>query len=273
MMAAFSATMLLDGRAALAAEEGITVTGSGTVKARPSEVVLQGTVSGEGELANDASVKYRDSKKKAIAAIENLKNPDLTIDTNGSDVHEAVDPQQQQRMMQGMGGGETTKTRVQVSEHLKLTLKNADKLEPDKLMDTVLKLIDTSRDAGIQIGPPPATNYYEMQMQAQNGGGNTLVMFKIPDTTQLQADACKQAVADAREKAQRIADLSGVKLGRVISVQDQGATSNIMAAMYFAMNGMNGNNGDRAVTKEAASETFGEIPVTVHLQVVFEIQK
>jgi uncharacterized protein YggE len=254
-----------------AADEGISVTGIATVKAKPTEVEIDGTISGEGELANDASVKYHDSKKKVTAGIEAMKNPDLTLKSDGSEVHEAVDPQQQQRIMQGMGGGETPKVRVQISEHMVLKLKNIDKLDPDKLLETVLKLIDTSRDAGLTIGPPPATNYYQMQIQAQNGGADALVAFKIPDITDIQNDAYKQAIADAKAKAQRLADLSGVKLGKVRSVQDeQPAAQRQVFNPYIGM--MTGGE-DHATDKEASSNSFGEIPVTVRLNVQFEIEK
>jgi uncharacterized protein YggE len=257
---------------ALAGDEGISVTGIATVKARPSEVEIAGTVSGEGELANDASVKYHDSKKKVTAGIEGLKNPDLSITADGSQVHEAVDPQQQQRMMQGMGAGEAPKVRVQISERLILKLKNIDKMDPDKLLETVLKLIDTSRDAGLTIGPPPATNYYQMQIQAQNGGADSLVAFKIPDITDIQNQAYKQAMADAKAKAQRIADLSGVKLGRVLSVHDD-QTAAAQHQVFNPYMGMMTGGEDHAMDKEASSTSFGEIPVTVHLNVQFEIEK
>ena len=75
-----AATLMLLAGHAIAADEGISVTGVATVKAKPTEVEIDGTISGEGELANDASVKYHDSKKKATAAIDNLKNPDLTLE-------------------------------------------------------------------------------------------------------------------------------------------------------------------------------------------------
>jgi uncharacterized protein YggE len=263
------ACILLLNHAAFATDDGISVSGEATVKGHPTEVIIDGTISGEGELANDASVKYHDSKKKATAAIDNLKNADLSMKAMGSQVHEAVDPQQQQRIMQGMGGSEAVKVRVQISERLELTLKNADKMEPDKLLETVLKLIDTSRDAGIAIGPPPATNYYQMQIEAQNGGASSLVQFKIPDISDLQAQAYKQAIADARTKAQRIADLTGVKLGKVVSVHDDAGTTQTQQS-WNPWLGMVGGD-EKGSEKEATSTTFGEIPITVHLKVQFEI--
>jgi len=249
------------------AEDGISVSGSATVKAKPTEIDIIGIVSGEGELANDASVKFHDTKKKALAALDNLKNPDLSVESEGSEIHDSIDAQTQMRMMQGQTT-EPPKIRTQITEKLMLKLKHVDKLDSDKLLETILKLVDTSRDAGLSIGPAPITNVYQWQMQQQNGGGGggeSLVQFKIPDTTELQTQACKEAIADARAKAQRIADLAGVKLGKVVSVHDYSVTDTVPDGSP--------NGGNHAVDKEAVSSTIGDIPITVHLQVQFEIEK
>jgi uncharacterized protein YggE len=262
-----SLLILLTLTAATRAEDGISVSGTATIKAKPTEIDIVGIVSGEGELANDASVKFHDTKKKALAALDNLKNADLSVESAGSDIHDSVDPQQQMRMMQGQST-EPPKVRTQITEKLMLKLKNVDKLDPDKLTETILKLVDTSRDAGLTIGPAPITNVYQWQMQQQNGGGGgneSLVQFKIPDTTDLQTLACKEAIADARAKAQRIADLTGVKLGKVVSVHDYSVTDTASGGIQ--------NGGDHMVDKEAVSSTIGDIPITVRLQVQFEIEK
>ena len=269
LMPLFVAVLLLSGSSLAQAEAGISVTGTATVKGKPTEVEISGTITGEGELANDASVKFRDGKKKATDAIANLKNEDLTMRTEGSDIHEIVDPAQQQRMMQGQGVGETPKVRVQISETVKLKLKNVDKMETPKLFETVLKLIDTSREAGVTVGGAAPMNYYQMQMQMQNGGGTSnLVQFKIPDTTEMQNKAYKLAIEDARAKAQRVADLAGVKLGKVLNVTDSGVTS-----PQAVQNGYNNGNNNSPVDKEATSGTLGEIPISVSVQVQFEIEK
>jgi uncharacterized protein YggE len=205
---------------------GISVTGTGMVKGKPSVVTMEASISGEGELANDASVKYRDEKKKATDAFDALKNPDLSVEFKGSSISEAVDPQAQMRMMQGQST-DAGKSKVRVSEQMQITLKDAGKLDPAKLLETVFKIIDTARDAGVQIGKPPASSYYEMQIEAQTGGGGTgIAQFTIPDITPLKDKAYKLAVDDARANAERLAQLSGVKLGPVVSIKDEGALPN-----------------------------------------------
>jgi len=247
-----------------ATPEGITVTGVGTVKAHPSVAEIRGTISGAAELAADANVKYLDERKKAIESLDALKNPDLSVEPQGPLINQAVDAAAQMRMMQGMGGA-VGKPQVQVTQDLKLTLKNIDKLEPDKLVETIVKIIDAGRDAGIQVGPPPPRNFYQLQMEAQNGGsGDSLVVFKLPDTTQVEREAYGKAVDDARTRAALIANLNGVKLGRVRSVEVEDSGGGPPA-------NSDGVSAQPADEKSLESALLTEIPVTVRLTITFEI--
>jgi uncharacterized protein YggE len=249
---------------------GITVTGSGTVKSKPTEVEIGAMVSGEAEITNDAMVKYRDAKKRALAAIEGLKLPNLAVESNGVSVSQALDPNAQQMMMQGRAGN-VGKPKVQTSESLKITIKSIDANATDKLMDTVMKVIDTGRDAGLQIGPPVPTNYYQMQQMMNSGQGQTMLQFKIGDPSAQKDKAYKMAMDDAKAKAQRLAELAGVKLGKIISVQDsvpvKSDNSNMMAMMYGYGGGVQTDPSD------LTSQMLADISLKVTLTVQFEIAK
>jgi uncharacterized protein YggE len=260
---------------AFADDAGISVSGVGVAKGRPTEVEIGARLSGDGELAADASVKYNDLKKKAVAALEGLKDPNLSLQFSGPTVGLATDAAAQMRVMQGAGAGDTVKQKVEISEQVRLILKGADKTEPDKLIAAVLKVIDTAKDAGLQVGSPPG-NYIQMQIRAQTGqNGDTIVVFKIPDRSELEGQAYEKAVADARAKAERIAKLSGVKLGPVTSVQDQGAEQqgNSQQSLLAAIYGAAASTATPPDTKEVESTALTEIPVTVRLTVRFEIEK
>jgi len=260
---------------AWADDAGISVSGVGVAKGRPTLVEIGARLSGDGELAADASVKYNDLKKKAVAALEGLKDPNLSIEFSGPTVGLATDSAAQMRIMQGGAAGDATKQKVQISEQVRLILKDADKLEPDKLIAEVLKVIDTAKDAGLQVGSPPA-NYIQMQIRAQTGqNGDTIVVFKIPDRSELESQAYEKAVADARAKAERIAKLSGVKLGRVAFVQDQGTAQegNGQQSLLAAIYGEAASTATPPSSKEVESSALTEIPVTVKLTIKFEIEK
>jgi uncharacterized protein YggE len=255
---------------ARAEQQGITVSGTGQVKSKPTEVEIGAMVSGEAELTNDAMVKYRDAKKRAIAAIEGLKLPNLAVESNGVSVSQALDPNAQQMIMQGRAAN-LPKPKVQASESFKIVLKAVDKLTTDVLMDTVMKVIDTGRDAGLQIGPPTPMNYYQYQMMMQQGQGQGMLQFRIGDPAVQREEAYKQAMEDAKKKAQRLADLAGVKLGKILSVQDsvpvKNENQNQMPWMYYMGGGM------QTDTADMTSQVFTDIPLKVTLTVQFEIAK
>jgi uncharacterized protein YggE len=254
--------------------EGISVAGSGEVKAKPKVVEINATVTGDAELAADAIVKYRDARRRAVAALNGLKLEGLKIDSNGFSVAQGMDTAQMQAMMQG-NTAPAGKQRVSITEQLKLNLTVLDRYKDEELMDTVLKLLDTGRDAGLVIGRTPPRNYYEMQMYYNNGGASqgNLVSFKLVDTDGLREQAYKMAMDDAKKKAERLANLAGVKLGRILSVKDA-----------VAVGGNNSNNGQMAwmamygvamqpEQNELTSNVFKEISVKVNLAVQFEIAK
>jgi uncharacterized protein YggE len=254
--------------------EGISVAGSGEVKAKPKVVEINATVTGDAELAADAIVKYRDARRRAVDALNGLKLEGLKIDSNGFSVAQGVDTAQMQAMMQG-NAAPAGKQRVSVTEQLKLNLAVLDRYKDEELMDTVLKLLDTGRDAGLVIGRAAPRNYYEMQMMYNNGGASqgNLVSFKLTDTDGLREEAYKMAMDDAKKKAERLAKLAGVKLGRILSVKDA-----------VAVGGNNSSNGQMAIMamygvamqpeqQELTSNVFKEISVKVNLAVQFEIAK
>src|SRR4051812_30353255 len=108
----------------------ITVTGSGEAKGRPTVVEMSATISGEAELAADAVVKYKDARRRAVKAIEDLKIPSLSIDSRGFTLSQGVDAQQQQMMMRGQMVT-STKQRVLVTEPLRLLVKGVDKMKDE----------------------------------------------------------------------------------------------------------------------------------------------
>ena len=249
--------------------DGISVAGSGEAKGKPTAVEIGATVSGDAELAADAIVKYRDTKRRAVEALEGLKLEGLKIESGGFAINQGMDAAQQQAMMNGNAIAGSAKQRVTVTEQIKIVLSGLDKLKDEELMDTVLKVVDTGRDGGLQIGSGQPRNYYEMQMYYNSGRGNSnLVNFVIPDAESLRDAAYKNAMADARKRAERLAGLAGVKLGRILSVRDQGAVNmSPQQAQIYAMTGqMSSESPD-----QLSSGVFTEIPVRVNLAVQFEI--
>lgn len=255
-------TIALTSAASLAQQQtGITVNAQGQAKGKPSLVELQAQIGGEAELTADAIVKYRDARKRALEAIENLKIPGLSIESEGFSVSQAVDPAAQQAMMRGMQAP-AGKQQVSVTEKLRLKLVDVDKMEAEAMMDAVLKIIDTGRDAGLMIGPGQTNvNYWPPPPQPP------MVAFKIPDPDALRAEAYAAAMKDARSKAEKLAALAGAKLGRVVSVSDA-TTMQGMPNPYYGYMPQASNTLD-----ELSGGVFGDIPLVVKLTVNFELER
>jgi uncharacterized protein YggE len=267
------ALSLLAGIASAGADDGISVNGVGVARGTPSVVEISARVVGEGELAADASAKFNAARKKGLEALEALKIPDFSVEPAGPSIGFAPDPLQQMRMLQGMAG-DSSKQKVQMSEQLRLKINGADKIDRETLVSWVIKIIDVAKEAGLQVGPLPS-NYLQAQIRAQTETlGDTIVVFKIPNKSRLEAQAYEKALDDARAKAEHLAELAGVKLGRVLSVQDESvaAAANSPQSMIAMIYGNASASATASGSKEAENSSLGEIPVTVHVTVKFEIR-
>ncbi|MGC4031974.1 MAG: SIMPL domain-containing protein [Tepidisphaeraceae bacterium] len=266
---ALLAAVLLTGVNAVRADEGITVTGTGEAKGKPTSVELNAVVTGEAELTADAIVKFNDAKKKAMNALQGLKMANLTIDVGGVSIAAAIDPSAANR---GIGGAvNTAPQKTTVTETLTILLKGIDATKSAEVTENVMKIIDTGRDAGLAIGPKTPTNYYEYQIFAQNPAGASIAQFCLDDATATRDQAFQSAMKDARQRAEKLAELAGVKLGSVISVHEGTPTNENtnLRQMIFEMN--TGISHDNVPT--AKSGKLEDIAVKAVVTVQYQIVK
>src|SRR4030095_1238660 len=125
------------------------------------------------------------------------------------------------------------------------------------------------KDAGLTIGPPTPTNYYQYQMMMNRGETNMgIASFKIESANELREQAYAKAIENARAKAERLAKLSGVKLGRVVSVQDGVMPQNPNQVVYAAHYPGAAAGGEA----ELPSPVAGDITLNARLTVQFAIE-
>lgn len=266
------------------AADTLTIVATGVAHTKPTQVELTASVSGEAELAKDALVKYRDAKRRAIEAIGKLEVKELTIKELGVSARVQANQQAMIAMMQG-NPNPNLKPNYQFREQLRLTVKGIDKLDSAQVAELLAKVVDASRDAGLTIGPQGPSNIMEAQMMQRGAGSSSIATFRLPDATAAKAQAYETAVKDAKARAQKLADATGVKLGAVTSVQEipagQAAASDneddSNKAMLFAMYGWQAalmqNNDKRSASAETTSDTYEEVAVPVTLVVQFTVSK
>lgn len=247
------------------ASRGIMVAGTGEVKVKANVVELSGTVTGEAELASDAITKYRDNRQRAIEAIENLKIEGLKIQGGGVTINSALSAQAIQAMQQGMPASGTGNNRLQVTEPLTIRIEGIEKLSTEELLEVLVRIVDAGKDTGVAIGPNVQYNPYVYN--PNQGQPASLATFKLGDIKEARQGAYEAAIKDAREQADRLATLSGVKLGRVTSVREgSNAPGNNVNVMYY-YGGALPDEKDRYTTSK-----LEEISVKIVLQVEFAIE-
>jgi uncharacterized protein YggE len=219
-------------------QPGITVTGSGSASIMPNEAIMTMKIASKAELAGDAVVKFQDAKRRALKALKAAGIEGVTVKETGISLNRGSTNQQQQMMM-AMGGGNAApaKKEVGLAEKLEIRIAGLDKLDEAARIDRITKTIDAAKDAGLEFD---AGNMNIYQVQFANADANAAVVFVAQDTDAVYRDARKAAVADAKRKAEELAELSGVSLGAVQGIWEgqtaaAGTDSNPAMAMWMGM--------------------------------------
>lgn len=93
--------------------------------------------------------------------------------------------------------------------------------------------------------------------------------FGVEDTTKLESDARTKAIADAKQRAQQLADGLGVKLGAPIIVSEGFVSAPPMPYPAFAVKAADG----AGAGGEAAPISPGQMQVTVQVNITFALEK
>jgi uncharacterized protein YggE len=257
---------------AKAEDPGITVTATGEATVKPNRMEIEVKASASAELTGDAVVKYRDGLRRAKEAFEKLKIENLQVEDRGMNVaNGAVGATNNNFVALNGGAPAAAKPEVNISKSLRLAVTGVDKLSEEQLIALVAKLLDTAKDAGVSPGGN-STNSLLMRMNGM-AGPTTMVTFIADDTTAARKKATADAFHQAHEKAQKLAELAGVTLGPVISMEDIGASAEKGMSMQERMVQMIYGGGDTASDdSRLTSSLLIEMPVRVGLRVRFALQ-
>lgn len=215
----------------------------GKIRWLPAETV---TVSGEARQTQKNQIAsftagvdaVNDSKDKAVADV-NSKMDSLTKSAKAFGIKEgdiktqSLSFYQNEETYYDNGVAKSRKGQWRVSNSVEITLREIDRASA---------LADMLASSG-------ANNVY---------GPN----FRFDDTTEFENALFDQAIKNAKTKAETIAVASGRKLGKVISVNEGGGSSNI-----FPMYSMKGAEGGGGAPIEVGSGT-----ITKSVTVIFELK-
>jgi len=98
--------------------------------------------------------------------------------------------------------------------------------------------------------------------KAVNAGANNIygISFTFADPISLQDEARTEAIKDAVKKANSMADAAGIKLGKIISINEVSSSSPVIIRDY-----------SKADASAAVPIQSGEIGLTVQVQIVYSL--
>ena len=241
------AAAIFAGRAA--AEDGITVQGSGEARAKPDRLEFGFRNNGISEIAGDASVKLRDAQRRTVAALEKLAIPNLKLEAAPLAASYEASANQQVYYNNGMTPPAAVQ-KLDLARQTKVVVGGIDKLSEEERLSLVAKLLDAARDAGAKFG--------DLRIQGYNNGMPNspagFLRYTLADPSAVKDAASKNAFADAETRAKKLAALAGGTLGPAVDVIDDAAPAGALGA--------------QAPMPEAAEDT-SEVVVKVRLKVRF----
>lgn len=249
----------------------IVVQAVGRATARPNRLELRATLAADEAAPADAAAKFRQAQQRATEEVKKLDIPNLSIETNAMTIGGA-NPAAMLAMMQGNAPDAVGKPNFHLSRALTLVLTGVDKLDEEKLVDTVIKITERMKDVGVNVGISGPQNMAEFQMAQMTGNlanGKPGMVFKYDNPDALREKAYAAAIADARKKAAKLAELSGIPLGAIASITEGPAVS----SEDETPQSVNFFNGITINQPNSASPNLEEVRVMVNLTVQFGVEK
>jgi uncharacterized protein YggE len=170
---------------AQAAEKLVTVTGEATVAVAPDTAMIRLGVGTQEKTAREASEANARQMTAVLAAIKDTGVADRDIQTSRLSLQPQYDPNK---------SGTARLTGFQASNQVTVRIRDIDKLPA---------VLDRAITAG-----------------ANEMSG---IEFVVSEQSKLLDQARDEAIADARRKAELYAKAAGAKLGRVVSITEEGS--------------------------------------------------
>ena len=241
--AALPTTSQMESKAASAqsssAQSGIWVTGEGTLTVEPDLVLLNLGVDSRGETVTEANDKATAAMDAMVGALRARNVEDKDIQTNRFSIYPQYDYREE--TVDGVRTSKEVLVGYRVRNSASAKIRN---------LDAVGEIIEEVVDAGGD----------SIRIEGIN--------FTVEDPKPKRVELRRMAVADARTKAEHLAELSGVSLGELLFISEGAGAApysdpyGIAPRAAFAM----------AAADSAPSISGGEIELSLNVNAVFDIQ-
>lgn len=230
---ALAAAIALPGVASAAerhAHPRIIVTGEGEATVAPDMALLSLSVMREAKTAREALDENNAAMAQVIEAMKGFEIADRDLQTSGLQIMPRYNYTNTQD-----GGQQAELVAYQVTNSISVRVRDLAKAG---------EIIDKAVSLGV------------------NQGGN--IVFTNDDPSDIVDEARRKAVADAKSKAETLAEAAGVELGRVIEIADQSFASPPMPMQVKAV--------AFEQSRAAVPIQAGENAYKVQVNVIFELK-
>ena len=120
----------------------------GEIKAKPDTVVFTGMIAESSQKMKDAATAFRDTRRRALAAVEGLEIENLSVSAGALSISVAGNMAQADPF-----GGEAKpmpEGTLTLTQSVSLTVTGLDKMEDKAVIDLVVGIIEAAREAGIK---------------------------------------------------------------------------------------------------------------------------
>jgi uncharacterized protein YggE len=209
--------------------QGLSVNGEGRASAAPDMAVLGLGVSAKASTVKAANSETQDAMSDLLDSLEDNGVEEKDIQTSQFSVYPEYDYRNNEQILTG----------YRVSHMLQVKVRDIDKAG---------EVIDDAVEAGGDL----------LQVQS--------ISFTIDDTTALRSEARAEAVADAQTKAEELATLAGVSLGKPTYISESISTPYYPQPYYD-------RGGVYAMEEAAVTEiSTGELEVVVSVYMTYTIE-
>lgn len=204
-------------------QEGLRVSGRGEVEIRPERLVVRVWLEGKSEVAADAQEAWLQARARAGAAFEAAGIEGLTVAPQGPSI-EYSPGMGDDMAMRGFiiaGQQQEVESKVSYREQLQLVVEGVGDLDAAGRGALVARVLDTALDAGLELeqsNSMPNNVFYMSGSNTSASEPQGLVSWEVSEVGALEEAAAAAALEDARRRAQALAELAGVALGSVQSL-------------------------------------------------------
>lgn len=259
--------------AAAADDEGVTVIGSGEARGRPNAFEFFTRISGASELGSDALVKFREFKRRTAEAVDKLQLVNGEVTFGGFSLTSAgnVRGRRVNMFRVDLDGEESFKPEIMFSSLVRVCVRGIDRLPEEQVPEKISDLLDRLKDGGVTIEAVQG-NAETPEFEAHDGfGAPPVALFVLEDATEIRRLARKRAFEAARESAEELAQLAGLALGPVVSMQEVGGQGEPWLDV-LAQGAFEASQAGRRGKLRLTSSTMSEFSVRASLQVRFRLR-